>query len=90
MIFLTIFLILFLYIFVGIVSILICAAILDSNPKFFGEVFIAQPETNQTIIVGTFWPILLIYIIVWAVVWYVKHLYFSVRDFFKSFIKIEK
>ena len=90
MIFLAIFLILFLYIFAGLVNILICTSILDSNPKFFGEVFIVQPETNQMIIFVTFWPILLIYIIGWCIVWYVKHLYITVKDLYKSFIKIEK
>ncbi len=90
MIIFAIILILFLYIFTGLVGSLICAAILDSNPRFFGEVFTAQPETNQIIIVVTFWPILLIYSIGWGIVWYVKHLYITIRDFLKSFIKIEK
>lgn len=90
MIFFGIFLLCIFYALFGVLVSVICMAIIDCHNNFFGDVIDNMPETNFFIITITFWPIFSIYLIGWCVVWYIKHLYISVRDIFKSFIKIKK
>lgn len=80
----------FLYAIAGMLIGFICAVILDEHPNFFGRAFSNQPSDNQIVLLMSFWPIFLIYVIVWCIIWYTKHLYISISGFIKSFIKIEK
>ena len=85
-----VFFLLCIYALLGLLVSVICMAIIDCHDNFFGDAIDNMPEANFFIITITFWPIFSIYLIGWCIVWYIKHLYISVRDLFKSFIKIKK
>lgn len=80
---------LFIYVLAGLLIGCCCGVINDCYPYFWGKAFDAQPETNQIVLLITFWPIFFTYLIGWCVVWYIKFLYISIRDLFKSSIKIK-
>lgn len=46
-------------------------------------------ENNILILIWTFWPFYVIYIIIKAIVYYFKHLYIAIRDVSKKYIKIK-
>ena len=46
-----------------------------------------EDENNILILIWTFWPFYIIYIIIKAIVYYLKHLYIAIRDISKKYIK---
>ena len=48
-----------------------------------------EDENNILILIWTFWPFYVIYIIIKAIVYYFKHLYIAIRDMSKKYIKIK-
>ena len=48
-----------------------------------------EDENNKLILIWTFWPFYVIYIIIKAIVYYFKHLYIAIRDISKKYIKIK-
>ena len=48
-----------------------------------------EEENNILILIWTFWPFYVIYIIIKAIVYYFKHLYIAIRDISKKYIKIK-
>lgn len=48
-----------------------------------------EDENNILILIWTFWPFYIIYIIIKAIVYYFKHLYIAIRDISKKYIKIK-
>lgn len=48
-----------------------------------------EDENNTLILIWTFWPIYVIYIIIKAIVYYFKHLYIAIRDISKKYIKFK-
>lgn len=48
-----------------------------------------EEENNILILIWTFWPFYVIYIIIKAIVYYFKHLYIAIRDISKKYIKFK-
>ena len=48
-----------------------------------------EEENNILILIWTFWPFYLTYIIIKVIVYYFKHLYIAIRDTSKKYIKIK-
>lgn len=48
-----------------------------------------KDENNILILIWTFWPFYVIYIIIKAIVYYFKHLYIAIRDVSKKYIKFK-
>lgn len=48
-----------------------------------------EEENNILILIWTFWPLYVTYIIIKAIVYYFKHLYIAIRDISKKYIKIK-
>ena len=46
-----------------------------------------EDENNILILIWTFWPFYIIYIIIKAIMYYFKHLYIAIRDISKKYIK---
>ena len=83
----TIFILIFLYFAVGFVFMGIYAA-KHGYDMIFSHTN-TEDENNMLILIWTFWPFYVIYIIIKAIVYYFKHLYIAIRDISKKYIKIK-
>ena len=74
-----------LYFAIGFVALFPYAVIHNCDMIFSSDN--TEDENNILILIWTFWPFYIIYIIIKAIVYYLKHLYIAIRDISKKYIK---
>ena len=83
----TIVLLILLYFAIGLFAIMPYA--MSHNCDMIFSSANTEEENNILILIWTFWPLYVTYIIIKAIVYYFKHLYIAIRDISKKYIKIK-
>lgn len=48
-----------------------------------------QDEDSKAMLIWSFWPIYILYLLIKAIIWYFKHLYISIKDVFQKNVKFK-
>jgi heme/copper-type cytochrome/quinol oxidase subunit 2 len=83
----TIFVLILLYFAIGFIIVALYGFHYDCDMIFSPAN--TEDENNKLILIWTFWPFYIIYIIIKAIVYYFKHLYIAIRDISKKYIKFK-